>query len=175
MTNSGQAPLGPRVAAGVLAAVVLGLLVLLFAILYLAISPVQTALVTMGVLALILALVSYLVQSLSRDPSVQRAVSYGLGAMGFALLFATIWVIPPSGISQLSQLVDTLVVGVVLAVALVLIFWRVRTTSNMEIRQEHRESWDQSRPPSAFDYASAHTPGSSPVGSSPPPPTQRSP
>lgn len=172
---SPAAPAGPRIAAALLALILLVALALLFVILYVAISPRADALLAMGVVALVLALVSYLAQSLSRDPSVQRAVAWGLGAMGLAMLLLTTWFVPPPGTSLLDQLVGTLVVVLVIAVTVALAFWRVRSVARVEQRLDDRAAWDARSAPSAFDYAAAQTPGTGPVGAPPPPPSQRSP
>ena len=175
MASLGGSSPGPRIAAALLGAVVLAVLVLLFVILYLAIPDRSDALLDMGVLALLLGLVSYFAQSLSREPTVQRAVAWGLGAMGFAMLFLTIWVVPPSGISSMAQLVATLFLAIILAITLSLGYWRIQSVARTHAREERRADWDRSTPPSAFDYATAKAPGTGTVGGSAPPPTQRSP
>lgn len=173
MATVGGAPPGPRYAAALLGGVLILALVLLFVLLYLAI-PAPGSLYAMGIVALVLALVSYFLQTLSRDPTVQRSVSWGLAVMGFALLVGTVWLVP-DGASLVDQLAVTLVVVVLLALTLVLVFWRLRTVARVEAREEHRAAWDQSQPPSAFDYAAAKTPGSSAVGGPSPPPGPRGP
>jgi hypothetical protein len=146
----------------------LAVIVLLFALVYVAVRPIFNALIDMGVIALVLALVAYLFQSFSRDPIVQRSLGWGLGAMGFVLLLFTIWLEPASpALSLTVQIASTLVVAVVFLGAAVLAVWRTRSVSSTQRREEHRAQWDRSAPPSAFEYAAAHAPGTSGVGSPP--------
>jgi hypothetical protein len=168
VTASSPSGTGPKIAGTLLAVAVLVVLVLLFVVIYKTVTPVFTALLYMGILALVLGLAAYLAQSFSRDPIIQQALGWGLGAMGFVLLFATIWIEPASpALSTATQLEASLVLAILLAVTLVLVFWRVRGVSSTQVREEHRAQWDQSRPPSAFEYAAAHAPGTSGVGSPP--------
>ncbi len=150
-----------------LLAVLIGILVVL---LFVAIYLVQPgapfrALLEMGVVALVLGLVSYLGQALSRDPSVQRALGWGLGAAGFALLLGTIWVGPaPSSVTLTWRVFATIPVLLVLILTVALAWWRFQSTAVTERRVERRAAWDQSRPPSAFEYAAAQSPGTTPGG-----------
>jgi hypothetical protein len=166
VTASNRSSEGPKIAGAVLAAVFVLVLVLLFAVIYEVVHPVFNALLVMGVVALVLALVAYLAQAFSRDAMVQRALGWGLGAMGFVLLFATVWIEPATpSLSFTTQLEASLVLAIVLVVAVALAAWRIRAVASTEHREERRAQWDQSRPPSAFEYAAAHAPGTSGVGS----------
>jgi len=159
---------GPTVASAVLVVAVLAVVVLAFALVYLTVTPIFNALIDMGVIALVLALVAYLAQAFSRDPVVQRSLGWGLGAMGFVLLLVTVWVEPAQPkLSTVTQLEATFVVLIVFVIAVALAVWRTRSVAVTERREEHRAQWDRSRPASAFDYAAAHAPGTSGVGSPP--------
>lgn len=156
---------GGRFAAALLAALVAALLFLLFVAIYVTAPNPFTALWEMGVLALVLGLVSYLAQALSRDPIVQRALGWGLGAAGFALLLGDIWAGPNNPLNAVGQLVLSIVVLLFLVVTVALAWWRTTSVARTEVRVNRRTQWDHSSPPSAFDYAAAHTPGTTPGGS----------
>jgi hypothetical protein len=153
---------GPSRFGAVLLAAIFGVaLVLLFVVIYL-VTPVEfNALLEMGVLALILGLVAYFAQALSRDPSIQRALGWGLGAMGFFLLFADVWLgpAPPNPWTVTTKVEVTLLLVALLAIAAVLGFWRMRGLASTERRMEQRASWDHRPPVSAFDYATGKAPG----------------
>ncbi|MCI4367246.1 MAG: hypothetical protein L3K08_05805 [Thermoplasmata archaeon] len=168
MSASSSSGNGPKIASAILAVAFLAVVVLLFVFVYLAVKPVFNALIDMGVIALVLALLAYFFQSFSRDPIVQRSLGWGFGAMGFVILIFTIWLEPASpALSATTQVAATMVIAVAFLIAAVFTVWRTRSLTTTQKREEHRAQWDQSRPPSAFEYAAARAPGTSGVGSPP--------
>lgn len=159
-----------RFGAGLLGAIFVAILAVLFVLLWLVLSPSSqfNAILAMGIVALLMGLVSYLAQSLSRDPSIQRSIGWGLGAMGFVLLFADLWAGPPTRPSLTGQVLGTLVVLIVLFVTVALARWRFRGVDATARREEQRAAWDQRPAVSAFDYATAKAPGTSSGGAPPP-------
>ncbi|HZY71237.1 MAG TPA: hypothetical protein VFF67_09720 [Thermoplasmata archaeon] len=120
------------------------------------------ALLAIGVIAIVFGLVAYFLQALSADASVQRAVSWGFGAMGFATLFLAV-LLPPTNsvLTFLGNLVLLLVFLVLLVGWLAGIGWRSRVRAGVVARQARRAEWDGRPAPNAFSY---HTAG----GSAPP-------
>src|SRR5208282_3649933 len=78
--------------AGLLAGLFLVAAALLFALIYITVPQNHefTALLLIGVVALLFALVCYLAESASRDPAAQRSLAWGFLAMGFATLFLSV-------------------------------------------------------------------------------------
>ena len=143
---------------------------LVFYAIYLA-FPAQShygALLIIGVLALLLALASYLAESFSRDPQAQRSLAWGFFGMGFTVLLLTLGLGPSYGItSPLAALEGLIVVFVLLAVTIALIVWRVRALAATQAREAPRQAWRNEPAPSAFSYAAANSPS---VPSTAPPP-----
>jgi hypothetical protein len=119
------------------------------------------ALLTIGFLALLFGAVSYLAESISKGPSMQRALSWGFGAFGFAVLFLTVGALPLfySGLISTVGQVGLLIVLVVMLIVPVAFFgWRARGQVQDSRREEARHQWTQSTPPSAFSYSAARDP-----------------
>lgn len=129
-----------------------------------------TALLLIGVVALIFALGCYLAESLSRDPSYQRSLAWGFFGMGFAVLFLTVGLGPYyiSSITTVDQLEGLVILLVVLIVTVALIAWRVRAVRATANVQVSRAAWRGESAPSAFSYAAANAPS---VPTTAPPPT----
>ncbi len=137
-----------------------------------------SALLIIGILALIFALGSYLAESISRDPRAQRSLAWGFFGMGFAVLLLSIGLGPTYGVSSTSQALEGLIVVLaVLFVTVGLIAWRVRAVQATENQQVPRAAWRNEPAPSAFSYAAANSPsvpatapppGTPPPGGSPP-------
>jgi hypothetical protein len=176
-------PVKGRWSAIVLTALFLAVGVILFTLIYLSFPANQhfTALITIGILSLVFAVLCYLAESLSRDPVSQRSLAWGFFGMGFTVLLLTIGLGPYYGVlSPFAQLYGLLFTILALAVALALITWRTRSlraTANLEAA---RGAWRNEPTPSAFSYAAAQSPSvpgtvqpSSPPGSSTPPPPGR--
>ncbi len=126
------------------------------------------ALLLIGIVALIFALGSYLMESVSRRPTAQRSLAWGFFGMGFAVLILTIALGPTYGVlSTVWMLWGLVIVIAVLIVAVALMGWRVRAVRATENQQVARTSWRQEPAPSAFSYAAANAP-SVPVTSPPP-------
>ncbi|MCI4319201.1 MAG: hypothetical protein L3J87_03085 [Thermoplasmata archaeon] len=153
-----------RLAPVVLAALLGFVAFLLFLGIYLAVPFVNHfyALVTIGVLALLFAIISYFTQALSADASLQRAFSWGFAAMGFALLFLAILLPLNTGITFLGQLAALIVLMLLVIVWVVGISWGVRARGMMRQRTAQRESWASHPPPSAFSYGSSNAPAPTP-------------
>lgn len=150
--------------------------VLLFALIYVGLPQNQHygALLLIGVVALFLALGSYLAESFSRQPTAQRSLAWGFFGLGFAVLFLSIGLGPYYGLlSTFYMLLGLLLTVVVLIVSVALIAWRgraVRSTANREIP---RQAWRNEPAPSAFSYAAANSPNvpeAAPAPGSPKPP-----
>lgn len=119
------------------------------------------ALLVIGFLALLFGAVSYLAESISRGPTLQRALSWGFGGFGFAILFLTAGALPflYSGlISQVGQIGLLIVLVLMLIVPVAFFGWRARGQVQDERREGARHEWSQSTPPSAFSYAAARDP-----------------
>ena len=135
--------------------------VILFLLIYTVLPQNQhyLALLVIGVVALILAIGSYLAESFSREPTAQRSLAWGFFGLGFAVLFLTIGLGPTYGLlSTTYMLFGLLLTIVVLIVAVALIAWRgraVRATANREVP---RQAWRNEPAPSAFSYAAANSP-----------------
>ncbi len=132
------------------------------------------ALVTIGIVALVFSLGSYLMESVSRQPTAQRSLAWGFFGMGFAVLFLTIGLGPLYGVlSTVWALWGLVIVVAVLIVAVALMAWRVRAVRATENQQVPRTAWRTEPAPSAFSYAAANSP--SVPSTAPPPPSGGSP
>jgi hypothetical protein len=166
-------PARAKMATGLLAGLLLVVGGLLFFAIYILVPNHFDALETIGVLSVIFALLCYLSQSLSVQPSVQRALGWGFYGLGFTLLLALLLINPGGQLTVFWQLTGLIIVVLILAASIAGIAWRFRNVRSEEVRQEKRTEW-QSRPaPSAFSYT-AGGPTNAPAPASPPsnsPPT----
>jgi hypothetical protein len=136
------------------------------------------ALLIIGILAVVLAVVSYLAESFSRDPTAQRSLAWAFFGMGFATLFLAVGLGPSYGITTFLQAVEGLiVVAVFFAIAVALIVWRIRSVQATQTEMRSRDAWKHEPTPSAFSYAAANSPSVPatsppvpPAGANPPPP-----
>ncbi|MGI0133197.1 MAG: hypothetical protein ACREDK_08980 [Thermoplasmata archaeon] len=156
-----------------LATVLLAVAALVFAGIYLVTADHYGALLGIGAIALVLGLVTYLLQSLSSDPVIQRALGWGFGGMGFTLLFLTVLIDP--AINVTGRIGGLIVLLLLLAGAIAGVAWRMRSHTQDAARHAHRAEWDQQPAPNAFDYPTAtHAvvppPTASPSPASPPDP-----
>lgn len=155
-----------------LTVVLLAIAAVLFAAIYLVVPDHYGALLWIGSIALVLGLLSYLFQSISRDPVVQRALGWGFGAMGFTLLLLTVLIDP--AFDMVGRLVGLIIVLVLLVGAIAGATWRVRSLREEATRHSRRAEWDQQPAPNAFDYATGtpggRLPATSPTSPSPPVP-----
>jgi hypothetical protein len=184
MANAGPAPTpGSRAqwSGPILTVLFLVVAVLVFSLCYLAFpqNSHYTALLLIGVLALLFALGCYLAESFSRQPTMQRSLAWGFFGMGFAVLLLSIGLGPTYGVTSATQaLLGLIVVIVVLMITVALIAWRVRAVQATANQQVPREAWRREPAPSAFSYAAANSPSvpvtapapSDPSAGSPPPP-----
>jgi Kef-type K+ transport system membrane component KefB len=175
-----SAPTGTKWSGAVLTALFLVVAVILFYLIYIAFPSNQhfDGLLWIGVLALVFAIVCYLAESFSRDPSAQRSLAWAFFGLGFAVLFLTLALAPAYGVSLGAwQWIGLLLTTVALAVAIALVAWRVRALQSTRVREAQREEWRERPAPSAFSYAAANSPSvpataappSSPSGGSAPP------
>ena len=178
MANASSAlkPVRDRWSGLVLTVAFLAIAAILFVAIYLSLPGQQHywALITIGILALIFALGSYLMEALSREPTAQRSLAWGFFGMGFAVLLLTIGLAPSYGLLGVATaLFSLLVVLIVLIVAVALIAWRGRAVRATENQQVSRAAWRNEPAPSAFSYATANAP--SVPTTAPPPSTPTSP
>ncbi len=132
------------------------------------------ALLTIGIVALVFSLGSYLMESFSRQPTAQRSLAWGFFGMGFAVLLLTIGLGPTYGaLATVWALWGLVIVVAVLIVAVALMAWRVRAVRATENQQVPRVAWRSEPAPSAFTYAAANSP--SVPATAPPPPSDISP
>jgi len=176
-TTSAMQPVRTQWSGPLLTALFLILAAVFFLLLYYLFPANQhyTALLLIGVFALLFALGSYLAESLSRDPSYQRSLAWGFFGMGFSVLFLTVGLGPYyniPGTGTVEALASIVILLVVLIVTVALIGWRVRAVRATTNQQVPRTQWRSETAPSAFSYAAAHSP--SVPTTSPPPPTQPS-
>jgi len=149
---------------------------LVFAAIYLTIPADRGfwALITIGIVALVFAVGSYLMESFSRQPDFQRALAWGFFGMGFAVLLLTLALGPMYGvIATVDALWGLVAVISVLIITVALIGWRVRAVRATENQQVARTTWRNEPAPSAFSYAAANSP--SVPATSPPPPASGAP
>lgn len=130
-----------------------------------------SGLVTIGVLSLVFAAISYLAQSLSAaNPAPQRTLAWAFYAFGFALLLVTFafpisaYALAPAG--QVTGLVLTLVA---LAGSIAGIAWRSRTLAAESPLAAARVQWQDRPPVSAFNYGTARS-ADAPATAPPPSP-----
>jgi MFS family permease len=134
---------------------------LVFAAIYLTITSDHGfwALITIGIVALVFALGSYLMESVSRQPDAQRSLAWGFFGMGFAVLILTIALGPTYGVlSTVNMLWGLASVLAVLIIAVALIAWRIRAVRATENQQVSRTAWREEPAPSAFSYAAGNAP-----------------
>jgi hypothetical protein len=161
-------PRSPVIGVVLLSAIILLIAGLVFLGIYWADGDHFGALQWIGSVSLFFAVVCYLAQSLSSDPSVQRAIGWGFLAMGFTLLFGTDLLNP--SISSGGRLVGAILLLVLLAVAIGGVVWRMRTADSDRTRQRLRDDWAGRPAPNAFDYATVTPAAMPPASNSAPPP-----
>jgi hypothetical protein len=156
VTVSGATP-ARRISGAVFAAILLVVAALLFYFVYLVVSPTSAfqALLWIGFLALVFALVAYLMESAVAQPLLARAVSWGFMGMGFTVLFVTIGLYPDSSVTTTNRIELAIGALVLLAIAVLGVYWRSGQLPAEAQRNESRAAW-QARPTvSAFDYTTS--------------------
>ena len=174
-TSPALKPVRDRWSGLVLTVLFLVVAAVLFAAIYLSLPGQQHywALILIGILSLVFAIGSYLLESLSREPTAQRSLAWGFFGMGFAVLFLTVGLAPTYGLlTAVLALYSLLILLVVLVIAVALIVWRGRAVRATENQQVSRAAWRNEPAPSAFSYATANAPS---VPSTAPPPTPANP
>jgi hypothetical protein len=165
-----------RISAAVLTLILLVIAGLLFLGIFLALPAEQhfSALLFIGGLSLLFALLSYFAQGFAREPVVQRSLTWGFLGMGFATLFLTVSFAQNPEVAFFPWRFGGLILLMILLAGVIgFAAWRARTLGEEHSRLRSRQSWDSRPAPSAFDYPAAKgAPVSSPsdVPSSPPPP-----
>ena len=174
-TSPALKPVRDRWGGLVLTVIFLVIAAVLFAAVYLSLPGQQHywALITIGILSLLFALGSYLLESISREPTAQRSLAWGFFGMGFAVLFLTVGLAPTYGLmTTVLALYSFVFLLVILVIAVALIAWRGRAVRATENQQVARAAWRNEPAPSAFSYATANAPS---VPTTAPPPTSPNP
>lgn len=172
-------PSGPR-AAGVASALITTILLVAAAILFIGIFLVfpgsghAFALLLIGILGVIFAVIAYLLESVSREkePTYQRATAWAFYAFGFAVVLLTLGLNPTGYLTTLYQVLGLVITLVLLAGSIALISWRYRTVEEVPPEEKQRAQWRATPPTSALDYGTAKlpaAPATAPAPSSPPP------
>jgi hypothetical protein len=138
------------------------------------------ALIWIGSLSLVFAIVAYLTQSLSRNPAAQRSIGVGFLGMGFTTLFLSIGLGPTYGVESFgSMIIGLIALLIILVVVVAGVAWRGRLAEAAKPMEAARATWRAEAPVSALSYASANSPNvpaTAPAPSSPSsPPPPRSP
>jgi len=156
-----------RIAGTLFVAILVLIAALVFAGIYFALpSDHVAALLSIGVVSLVFALVAYLARSVTRNPATPRALAWGFAGLGFAVLFGTILV---AGFSVTTEIIALILVLLALAVMVAGVWWMGRSQSADAPRMEARRDWDSRPPQSALSYSTAQgTPGVSPPTSAAP-------
>ncbi|MCI4317704.1 MAG: hypothetical protein L3J96_04130 [Thermoplasmata archaeon] len=161
---------GPGIGAILLSLILLAVAVLVFAGIYLVDADHYGALLWIGTLCLFLALASYLLQSFSRNPLIQRSLGWGFLGMGFTLLFVTVGVSP--SIATTWRIVGFVILLLLLAGAVAGVSWRMRSAAQEHSSETRRRDWGGRPAPNAFDYGAgqpASPPGSGEMNPPSPP------
>jgi peptidoglycan/LPS O-acetylase OafA/YrhL len=170
------APTVRRIAGAVFVAIMLVIAALVLFLIWFLEEPSSAfwALLAIGWVALVFALVAYLLESAVANPVVGRAASYGFSAMGFTVLAITIGIYPDAAVPTLWRIELALVLLVALGIAALGFYWRSGSLAHDEAREVARAEWRAQPTVSAFDYAAAKAPSvpppRSPGGPSSPPP-----
>ncbi|MCI4334872.1 MAG: hypothetical protein L3K04_04530 [Thermoplasmata archaeon] len=164
---------GGRIPAAAAMAIVAAIAVISFIAVWLA-FPGQnhfTALIGIGILALLYSVVSYFAQALTASPAPLRAAGWGLFGMGGAVLLLAIVLDVPSGTDVIWQLLGAVLVLVVLLIGFTGAAWRGRALGADRRREQNQAAWRSRPAASAFGYSSANPPAVAPppTAGSPPP------
>ncbi|MCI4358902.1 MAG: hypothetical protein L3J95_00515 [Thermoplasmata archaeon] len=161
-------PAAPSLLRGALAIVLAAIAAIVFLLVYLGLpgNDHVGALLSIGVLSLVFALVTYFGQSLSSSAGPIEAVSWGFTGLGFGLLLLTLGFAPASTMSFTGRLLGFLVVLIGLALVIVIAGWRWRGRALDTARAAEHTAWTRRPPTNALDYPAA---GPSTSGSTVPP------
>lgn len=156
----GSASTPGRIAGWAFVLILLVAAALLFLLVWLSVAPTSTfwALIGIGWLALLFALIAYLAQAFSRNPLVGRATGIGFAAMGFTVIGVTAGLFPDASVTSTTRILLALAMLVFLAIAVVGVSWGARNRASVAQREAARDGWRAQPPTSAFDYASAQHP-----------------
>jgi uncharacterized membrane protein len=161
-----------------LVALLLVIAALLFTGVYFAFPQPQgthfNGLLTIGVLALFFALGSYFAESVSAQPTAQRALAWGFLAMGFSTLILTDALGADGSITYATRFWGLILILVLLVGVVIFATWRGRSVRADVQRAAEHAAWQARPAPSAFLYSTARPPTVSPPPSPPnaPPPTR---
>ncbi len=168
---AGPAPVGRRISGVVLLAILLVAAALLLFLVWITVSPTSEfwALIGIGWIALLFALVAYLARSFTPDPVLARATSLGFAGMGFTVLAVTVALFPAeSSVTTVLRIVLALLLLGALVIAVLGFYYGSGQRAQLALREEARETWRAQPTSSAFDYPAAHPPSPPPIH--PPPP-----
>jgi len=130
---------------------------LLFIAIWLAISPQDNhylALLTIGIVSLVFALVCYFGRAFTRAGSALQALSWGYAGFGFVLLIGSLLFGAPA-IGAVFEFVGLFLVAILIGAVGVLAVWRRNSDRMTQAREAKRETWRAATPRSAFDYSTA--------------------
>jgi hypothetical protein len=157
-----------RISGTVFTAIMLIVAAVLFYLVYLLEAPTSPfwALLAIGALALVFALVAYLLEAAIAQPMLGRFISWAFLGMGFTVLFVTITLYPDATVSTTQRVYLVLGALALLAIAVLGFYWRSGVLPAEAARTVERQSW-QARPTvSAFDHSTANAPAVPPPSSS---------
>ncbi len=160
MSEASAAAAVNRIAAGLISAILVIAAAILLVGFYL-LFPANGhafALILIGIVAIVFAAIAYLMESVSRSPTYQRANAWGFYAFGFAVLRLTLGLNPTGYLSLTLQIVGLVVTLLFLAGSVAGVAWRYRSVADVAPREAQRAAWRASTPASAFDYSTAHAP-----------------
>ncbi len=121
------------------------------------------ALLWIGVIALLFALVAYIARSLRASFTTASLWSWGFAAFGFAVLFGTLGVNPHGTLSSADQILGLILTLVTLAIVVAGTGWQARAKAATAQRETERTAWASKPAVSALDYPAAAGPTSPPA------------
>ncbi|MCI4349606.1 MAG: hypothetical protein L3J93_05260 [Thermoplasmata archaeon] len=170
-------PIGGKVS-GALLVVVLAVIVAILMSLVYVLNPSDQhvpALLEMGILSLVFALLAYFGRAFTHQPRFPQAISWGFTGLGFGLLLLTLGLAPSGTIEGLQRVGGFLVVLIALAVVLLFAVWGARGAASEASRGAERARWASQPAPNALNYAAAAPPATTatqptapPTGGNPP-------
>jgi hypothetical protein len=115
-----------------------------------------TALLGMGVVALVFALIAYFASSLSPTSLTGNLPWWGLSGLGFALLFLTLAFAPDANIGGFGNRILGLILTLLaLAVVVASAYWMRMSKAGVAKAEQARAEWAAKPPANALDYPQA--------------------
>jgi hypothetical protein len=165
-------PIGGKIS-GVLLVVVLAVIVAILLSLVYVLNPADShvpALLEMGILSLVFALLAYFARAFTHQPRFPQSISWGFTGLGFGLLLLTLGLAPSGTIEGLQRIGGFLLVLIALAVVLGFAVWGARGAASEAQRGAERARWASQPAPNALDYPAAAPPATPPAPPAPAPP-----